>query len=130
MNRLDIDNYCLASDYSYVASYKLHDLEEIWSGTAKIFVASNYCVLLDSFGLMQRVFLAQHTMVVAVKCKADALLADFIVSDYITDHAAIHCSVKMSCPAFSSKLIKFRKLKSIDMEKFANDIASLDLACK
>ncbi len=100
--------------------------------------AKKFSALLDSFGLVQHVSdpthdggagKIRHTLDLVITREADALLADCFVSDYITDHAAVHCAVKVVRPVLPSKLVQFRKLNSIDMAKFTHDISSLPFCC-
>ena len=41
---------------------------------------------------------------------------------YFSDHAAVHCDVAISKPSFQTRIIKFRKTKSLDAESLSNDV--------
>ena len=100
------------------------------------YVGRNFLSLLESFDLTQNVVgpthdggrgQKRHTLDLVITRLSDKLLSDCVVSDYLTDHAAIHCLVRMKRPPRPLKTVEFRKLKAIDVEHFSRDLAGLPL---
>ena len=60
-------------------------------------------------------------------CDNEDLLSSMEVSSFLTDHAAIHCSLKVTKPPPGKKLITYRYFKSIDHKKVAVDFCSSQL---
>ena len=48
----------------------------------------------------------------------------------IADHLAVHCKLHLQKPRFGKKVVKFRKLRSIDIDSFCEDLRDSDLPPK
>ena len=48
----------------------------------------------------------------------------------IADHFAVHCELHLQEPRFGKKVVKFRKLRSIDIDSFCEDLRDSDLLQK
>ena len=48
----------------------------------------------------------------------------------IADHFAVHCELHLQKPRFGKKVVKFRKLQSIDIDSFCEDLRDSDLLLK
>ena len=48
----------------------------------------------------------------------------------IADHFAVHCELHLQKPRFGKKVVKFRKLRSIDIDSFCEDLRDSDLLQK
>ena len=48
----------------------------------------------------------------------------------IADHFAVHCELHLQKPRFGKKVVKFRKLRSIDIDCFCDDLRYSDLLLK
>ena len=89
--------------------------------------ALKFLDLLQSLGLEQHVteptHIRGHTLDLVIKRKIEDILASPPrACRYFSDHAAVHCHVAISKPSFQTRIIKFRKTKSLDAESLSNDV--------
>ena len=64
-----------------------------------------------------------HTLDLVITRKIEDILASPPrACRYFSDHAAVHCHVAISKPSFQTRIIKFRKTKSLDAESLSNDV--------
>ena len=87
--------------------------------------------LLYSLGLEQHVdqptHIHGHTLDLAITRKASSIIQTSPrVDRYFSDHGSVvHvCNLKLRKPTYKVKTISYRKLKSVDMERFNDDLAS------
>ena len=83
--------------------------------------------LLDAMGLVQHVkqptHIHGHTLDLMITRQSDDFVAEEPLSErFISDHAAVTCSLRTRRPVVELKHAEYRKLKSIDSELFAEDI--------
>ena len=90
--------------------------------------------LLYSLGLEQHVdqptHIHGHTLDLAITSKASSIIQTSPrVGRYFSDHGSVvHvCNLKLRKPTYKVKTISYRKLKSVDMERFNDDLASSSL---
>ena len=91
-----------------------------------------FCDVLRSFDLDQHVTLPTHSkghvldLLITKSC--DSLVSNVAVLDTgISDHSWVHCKLNGPKPHTVKKNITYRKIKSIDTDKFAADIKDSDL---
>ena len=87
--------------------------------------ALKFLDLLESLGLEQHVteptHIRGHTLDLVITRKIEDILASPPrACRYFSDHAAVHCHVAISKPSFQTRIIKFRKTKSLDAESLSN----------
>ena len=68
-----------------------------------------------------------HVLDLVISRDNEDLLSSIEVSIFLTDHAAIHCSLKVTKLPTGKKLITHHNFKSIDHEKFPVDLCSFEL---
>ena len=91
--------------------------------------ASDFLELLELFNLKQHdvcvpTYQPGHTLDLLITRNDDGILNSIWTHDpAISDHFYINCSINFSKPGVSRKEIEFRKIKSINIECFRNDIA-------
>ena len=83
--------------------------------------------LLDAMGLVQHVKEPTHihsqTLDLIITRQCDDFVAEEPLSErFISDHAAMICSLRTRRPVVELKHAEYRKLKSVDSELFAEDI--------
>ena len=83
--------------------------------------------LLESLGLEQHVteptHIHGHTLDLVMTRKIEDILASPPrACRYFSDHAAVRCDVAVSKPSFQTRIIKFRKTKSLDAKSLSNDV--------
>ena len=87
--------------------------------------------LLDSFSLIQYVDSPTHVsgsmLDLVIGRDSDNIVNSVNVEDFLSDHAAVHCSLNLQKQKHSKREITYRKLKCIDHVKFALDISESDL---
>ena len=90
--------------------------------------------LLYSLGLEQHVdqptHIHGHTLDLAITSKASSIIQTSPrVDRYFSDHGSVvHvCNLKLRKPTYKVKTISYRKLKSVDMDRFNDDLASSSL---
>ena len=90
-----------------------------------------FASLLNSFGLVQHVEEQTHSRGHAIDFiiskKQDNTIVNHAVGELIPDHHLICAYFKFKKPRFSTKVIKYRKLKCIDPEALSRDIADAGL---
>ena len=92
--------------------------------------------MLLSFNLIQHVLKPTHTSghvldYIISPSSGELVIPDTIeVSELISDHAAIICSINCSKPNTIRKEITYRQLKKITMDNFVKDVISLPLVQK
>ena len=89
--------------------------------------ALKFLDLLESLSLDQHVteptHIRGHTLDLVITRKIEDILASPPrACRYFSDHAAVHCDVAISKPSFQTRIIKFRKTKSLDAESLSNDV--------
>jgi hypothetical protein len=89
--------------------------------------------LLESLNLQQHIHepthIKGHTLDLVISRQSDEpFLTNIRVCDtHFSDHFAITLDVALSKPAKPTKVIKYRKLKTIDIDKFVKDIKNSEL---
>ena len=83
--------------------------------------------LLESFNLKQHVATPTHyrghTLDLIITRSEDDLVDGMVVRDpTLSDHFAVHCTLKLTKPRAEQHEIKYRKLSSIDMSVFRKDL--------
>ena len=91
--------------------------------------------LLDSMGLKQHVtgptHMSGHTLDLLITREHDTIVAcSPEVVCYLSDHASILCRLNASKPCRVVKEITYRKIKSIDLDRFREDLRSSELCNK
>ena len=94
--------------------------------------AKRFVDLLEAFDLKQHVCGKTHhngqTLDVVVTRSNDSLIRGVKVMDpVISDHYAVHCDLLMKKPQFAKKVVSFRKLRSIDIDSFCENIKNSPL---
>ena len=94
--------------------------------------ASALADLCDSMDLLQHVHsltqLSGHTLDLIITRKMDSIITSSPVADcFLSDHSTVLCDLNLTKSAVSVKKITYRKLKSIDMNSFKNDLRSSEL---
>lgn len=91
----------------------------------------SFLSLVDSFDLRQHVSNASHvgghTLDLVMSRSTDNSIIDCFVSDFVSDHRAVHWCAKAHRPLRPVKKVVFRKLKSIDFSSFCSDLSALPL---
>ena len=109
-------NICILGDFN-IAWDKTEDTER-----------SEFASLLSSFGLLQHVKEQTHTKghtIDFIITLSDAnLLTHHTVDDLLSDHYLVQAFLKLSKPEFQTKVVKYRKIKAIDLDAFSNDITN------
>ena len=88
------------------------------------------CDILNATGFHQHVSGMTHrlgnTLDLVITRNSDSILShEPKIHDFISDHAAICCELKISCPLPCVKRVKYRKLKNIDKDNFKLEVASM-----
>ena len=88
--------------------------------------------LIDSLGLVQHVHFETHvlghTLDLVITRKMDSIIQDTPISgSFLSDHATVLFNLKGSKSESSAKEVWFRKIKSINLPKFKNDIRTSEL---
>ena len=88
--------------------------------------------LIDSLGLAQHVHLETHvqghTLDLVITRKMDSIIQDTPISgSFLSDHVTVLFNLKGSRSESSAKEGWFRKIKSINLPKFKNDIRTSEL---
>ena len=82
--------------------------------------------LLDHYDMKQVVSTethqAGHTIDLVIVRSTETLVESAVTTDLVSDHYALHCSLNLSKPKREYKVIRYRKLKSIDSVQFGQDI--------
>ena len=94
--------------------------------------ASLFLNLLETFDLQQHINVVTyrngHTLDLIITRRHEDLLSNFNVTDpVISDHLAVHCGISLTKPRFTSKEIRYRKVKSTFVDRFRSDITNLPL---
>ena len=94
----------------------------------------NFLQMLESFDLVQHVkditHNRGHMLDLVISCPSDQLVDDISVKDMqVSDHFWVHGSLLGPKPKTVKKEISFRKIRSINMENFENDV-TLSLLAK
>ena len=88
--------------------------------------------LLDSSGLCQHVTQSTHelghTIVLIITRKSDSIIHGSPTTDHLfSDHLTMLTTLRATKPAITSKERVYRKIKSIDLDTFRNDLAVSEL---
>lgn len=92
----------------------------------------NFNELLQTFGLLQHVFIpthaSGHTLDPIISRSSNDLTVGTARAIYrISDHDVILCDLHTSKPALSVKQIQFREINNIDVQAFQSDLSASDL---
>ena len=95
-------------------------------------VAMRFTHLLETFNLKQHISESTHrnghTLDLIITRADECIASNFKVDDpVISDHYAVGCTISLSKTVFERKEIHYRKLKSIDISQFREDLASCPL---
>ena len=89
--------------------------------------------LLESYGLQQQVtgptHSPDHTLdLIITRQPADQLLKNSPrVGRFISDHAAVLCSIHSTKPSLTARKVSYRKLKSVNIDSLNEDLATSEL---
>ena len=94
--------------------------------------AESFVDLIDSFGLAQHVHFATHVeghiLDLVITRKMDSIIQDTpILGSFLSDHATVLFNFKGFKSESSAKETWFRKIKSINLPKFKNDLHKSEL---
>ena len=94
--------------------------------------AKRFVSILDSFDLVQHVagptHRDGHTLdLVITRASEKELVSNCCVGQRISDHFAVHCNLAHVKPSLERKVISYRKTRSIDFDKFRQDLANSSL---
>ena len=97
--------------------------------------ASRFLDLLDTFDLQQHITEPTHkdghTLDLIITRKGETLTSNYVVRDPgISDHAALRCDLSIIKPPNTKRRIEYRKLTSIDFDKFCQDVSDSELLSK
>ena len=89
--------------------------------------------LLDSFGLIQHVsgptHVEGHTLDLVISRPLDDIINHVEVGSLFADHHALLCMLNLTKPSHEKSLITFRRLKSINMHDFKQDLKNQFMHC-
>lgn len=69
-----------------------------------------------------------HTLdLVITRASEKELVSNCCVGQRISDHFAVHCNLALVKPSLERKVISYRKTRSIDFDKFHQDLANSSL---
>ncbi|XP_041460823.1 uncharacterized protein LOC121411977 [Lytechinus variegatus] len=101
-----------------------------WDDQANV-ETKKFADMLKSHDLLQNVCDFTHTsghiLDYILSRSDDDIVKSVEVSTFLSDHAAVHCDLKICKPISGRKEIVYRKLKAIDHDAFAKDLDSSDL---
>ena len=91
--------------------------------------AKRFVSILDSFDLVQHVagptHRDGHTLdLVITRASEKELVSNCCVGQRVSDHFAVHCNLALVKPSLERKVISYRKTRSIDFDKFRQDLAN------
>ena len=94
--------------------------------------ANRFNEILESCNLKQHVTGATHANVhtsdLVISKKDNPLIAEIKIFDpVISDHCAVNCNLRVRRPHFTDKKVFYRKLRSLDIESFCEDILTFPL---
>ena len=93
--------------------------------------ANKFLALIDAFGLVQFVngptHSHGHTLDLVFSRASDNLVLNCEVGEKISDHFAVYSLIRAHRPRRPAKTVRYRAIKSIDVELFATDLKSLPL---
>ena len=94
--------------------------------------ANRFNEILESCNLKQHVTGATHanghTLDLVISKKDNPLITEIKIFDpVISDHCAVHCNLRVQKPNFTKKKVYYRKLRSLDIESFCEDILTSPL---
>ena len=94
--------------------------------------ANRFNEILESYNLKQHVTGATHanghTLDLVISKKDNPLITEIKIFDpVISDHCAVHCNLRVQKPHFTKKKVYYRKLRSLDIESFCEDILTSPL---
>ncbi len=85
--------------------------------------------MLDSMNLVNFVHepthIEGHTLDLMIGRKSENIISNLYVDMQISDHFTVLCNVSVAKPHPERKIVKFRKLKSIDMNVFRKDVSDM-----
>lgn len=89
--------------------------------------ATKFHNLLESFNLKQHVptpiHSRGHTLDLIITRSEDDLVDGIVIRHpTLSDHFAVHCTLKLSKPRAEQREIKYRKLRSVDMSALCKDL--------
>jgi hypothetical protein len=86
--------------------------------------------ILDSFDLVQHVDFATHigghTLDFIISRSGDNIIDAVSPGDMIADHSAVLASLNMHKPKSKTKIVKYRRIKAIKIDKFSEEIKPVD----
>ena len=88
--------------------------------------------ILESFNLVKHVngptHKKGHTLDLIITRAYDELVTSVEIRDpMLSDHSAVHCKLRPKKPPLERKKISYRKLRSINMNSFNDDLKQSDL---
>ena len=94
--------------------------------------AIKFTDLLESMGLVQHIKEATHELghtldLIITRSSDDIIAAPPHVGTLFSDHATVFCRLKAARPQSTVKRVEFRKLKSIETDRFTEDIRTSTL---
>ena len=96
--------------------------------------ATKFKDILEAFNLKKLVkgatHVSGHTLDLSITSD-ESLVKHVVVRDpALSDHYAVYCNLCLQKPQFAKKVVNFRRLRSIDMDSFREDIRSSSLIQK
>ena len=90
--------------------------------------AANFMDIVASFGLKQHVNGATHKDghlldLIITSMDSDLICGEPVIDHFISDHAAVLCSLNITKPHPTRKQITYRKYRNIDIETFSSELS-------
>lgn len=113
-------NLLIVGDFNYHMD-KISNLETV-----------KFNKILESFSLVQHVngptHKKGHTLDLIITRAEDELVTSVEIRDpMLSDHSAVHCKLRLKKPPLERMEISYRKLRSVNMDSFNDDLKQSDL---
>ena len=69
-----------------------------------------------------------HIIDFVITRRSDALIQSVSASEFVSDHCAVTCIMNLRKPEYTKSLLHYRKVNSIDLNKFADDVITSPLS--
>lgn len=104
----------------------------MWKILLTNFSALRFLNILECFNLMQHVkqssYSENHILDLLITRSDERVIENVSVCDpAISDHAAVFCDLLINKPPFERRVLSCRKLKSVDLNSFCNDVSNSSL---
>ena len=92
-----------------------------------------FCNILETFGFVQHIWTETHRSHHLLDCiitrKDCNIISDFLVSDFISDHSALHASLQFIRPHPVRNQIAVRAIRRIKDDAIVKDLDKFDQRC-